>query len=100
MAGRKIDKTKTVQEKQEVKEEQEIKEEQEVTKEKEVQEKQEVKEEQFEEQEQKPKKLYATYPILFESHQYKVGEQLPTTNMEMVNAWLESETAIWRHDEV
>lgn len=47
-------------------------------------------------QEEKPKKLYAIYPILFESHQYKVGEQLPTTNMEMVEAWIEAEAAMWK----
>ncbi|WP_167955119.1 hypothetical protein [Anaerosporobacter faecicola] len=49
-----------------------------------------------EEEKEKIKKLYATYPILFESHQYKVGDQLPTTNMEMVNAWIEAEAAVWK----
>ncbi len=39
--------------------------------------------------------LVATYPILFESHQYKPGDKLPTHNLEMNEAWLEAGTAFW-----
>ncbi|SHM81733.1 hypothetical protein SAMN02746066_03403 [Anaerosporobacter mobilis DSM 15930] len=65
----------------------------------EVQEEQVQEEQSQEEQEleeEKTKKLFALYPILFESHQYKIGEQLPTHNMEMVEAWIEAEAAIWK----
>lgn len=37
--------------------------------------------------------LKAVYPILYHSHQYKVGDELPTNNPEMVSAWLEAGTA-------
>lgn len=37
--------------------------------------------------------LVAVYPILYESHQYKVGDKLPASNAEMVEAWIEAETA-------
>ena len=46
-----------------------------------------------------PKKLVATYPILYHSHQYKVGETLPANNPVMVEAWLEAGTAKWIADE-
>lgn len=59
-----------------------------------VQEEQSQEEQELEEE--KTKKLFALYPILFESHQYKIGEQLPTHNMEMVEAWVDSKAAIWK----
>lgn len=68
-------------------------------KEEKVQEEQVIEEQSQEEQEleeEKTKKLFALYPILFESHQYKIGEQLPTHNMEMVEAWVDSKAAIWK----
>ena len=69
-------------------------------KEKEQVQEEQVKEEQPKQEEElveeKTKKLFALYPILFESHQYKIGEQLPTHNMEMVEAWVESEAAVWK----
>lgn len=56
-----------------------------------------VQEEQAKEEvEEKTPKLIALYPILFESHQYKIGEQLPTHNMDMVEAWVKSEAATWK----
>lgn len=39
--------------------------------------------------------LTAVYPILYQSHQYKVGEELPTNNPDMVDAWLEAGTAAY-----
>ncbi|NFH90879.1 hypothetical protein FDA33_11830 [Clostridium botulinum] len=45
------------------------------------------------------KKLVATYPILFESHQYKIGEELPASNHDMVKTWLYAGTAKWYDDE-
>ena len=97
MPGRTINKSKAdkivkveVQE-EKVKEEQ-VQEEQ--VQEEQVQEEQSKEEQELEEE--KTKKLFALYPILFESHQYKIGEKLPTHNMEMVEAWVESEAAIWK----
>lgn len=39
--------------------------------------------------------LVALYPILYHSHQYKVGEELPANDASMVAAWLEAGTAKW-----
>ena len=46
-------------------------------------------------QEYVPKILTAVYPILYLSHQYKVGEELPANNPGMVEAWLDAGTAAW-----
>ena len=51
------------------------------------------------EEEEAPKKLVAIYPILYHSHQYKVGDTLPANNSVMVEAWLEAGTAKWIADE-
>lgn len=40
--------------------------------------------------------LVAVYPILFQSHQYKVGDTLPANYPDMVDAWLEAGTAVWK----
>lgn len=40
--------------------------------------------------------LYAKADILYCSHQYSMGEELPTDNQEMVDAWLRAGTAEWR----
>lgn len=45
------------------------------------------------------KVLVAVYPILFLSHQYKVGELLPTNYPDMVEAWLAAGTAVWADSE-
>ena len=45
------------------------------------------------------KVLVAVYPILFQSHQYKVGDALPANYPDMVEAWLEAGTAVWRKTE-
>lgn len=45
------------------------------------------------------KVLVAVYPILFLSHQYKVGDILPTNYPAMVEAWIEAGTAVWRKEE-
>lgn len=58
-----------------------------------------VEEEEIVEEEEAPKKLVAIYPILYQSHQYKVGETLPANNPVMVEAWLEAGTAKWITDE-
>lgn len=41
------------------------------------------------------KKLTALAHILFESHQYKPGDELPTHNLVMNKAWVEAGTAAW-----
>lgn len=38
-------------------------------------------------------RLIALHPILYHSHQYKVGEELPTNNLGMMVAWLAAGTA-------
>lgn len=43
--------------------------------------------------------LVALYPILYHSHQYKIGDELPTNDTEMVSAWLEAGTAEWMDGE-
>lgn len=47
------------------------------------------------EEETGKKELVAVYPILFNSHQYNVGDVLPTNYPDMVQAWLEAGTAVW-----
>lgn len=44
-------------------------------------------------------KLTATYPILYHSKQYRVGEDLPTNDPNMVQAWLDAGTAVWQDGE-
>lgn len=44
-------------------------------------------------------KLVATYPILYHSKQYSVGDSLPTNDQNMVQAWVEAGTASWQEDE-
>lgn len=41
------------------------------------------------------KVLTALYPILYLSHQYKVGDVLPANDLGMVEAWLQAGTAAW-----
>lgn len=43
-------------------------------------------------------KLIAIYPILYRSHQYEIGEELPADDSEMVQAWLDAKTAVWQDD--
>lgn len=40
-------------------------------------------------------KLTAVYPILYHSHQYQVGDELPTNDPEMTALWLEAGTAAY-----
>ncbi len=44
-------------------------------------------------------KLIAIYPILYQSHQYDVGDELPANDQDMVNAWLEAGTAKWQEEQ-
>lgn len=44
-------------------------------------------------------KLIATYPILYRSSQYEVGDSLPADDQSMVQAWLDAKTAVWQEDE-
>jgi len=44
-------------------------------------------------------RLVAVYPILFESHQYKPGDVLPTHNLDMNDAWLAAGTAVWKTED-
>lgn len=39
--------------------------------------------------------LVATYPTLYRSHQYEVGDSLPADDESMVQAWLDAGTAVW-----
>lgn len=48
-----------------------------------------------EDQESVSKILTAVYPILYLSHQYRVGEELPANDPEMVEAWIAAGTAVW-----
>lgn len=41
--------------------------------------------------------LIAVHPILYLAHQYAVGEELPTSNKAMVEAWISAGTAVWRN---
>lgn len=43
--------------------------------------------------------LVATYPILYRSHQYEIGESLPADDAKMVHAWLDAGTAVWQDKE-
>lgn len=43
-------------------------------------------------------KLTAKRPILYRSKMYKIGDQLPADNKEMVKAWLEAESAEWKDE--
>lgn len=51
------------------------------------------------ESEEVPMRLIAVSSILFESHLYKPGDELPTHNLEMNDAWIEAGTAEWRNVE-
>lgn len=44
-------------------------------------------------------KLIATHPILYQSTQYEVGQSLPAYDPDMVQAWLDAGTAVWKEDE-
>lgn len=44
------------------------------------------------------RKLIANNHILYLSHQYKPGDELPPNNQEMVDAWIEAKTAHWDGD--
>ena len=44
-------------------------------------------------------KLIATHPILYQSTQYEVGQSLPAHDPDMVQAWLDAGTAVWKEDE-
>lgn len=41
------------------------------------------------------KTLTAVHPILYLSHQYKIGDELPANDPKMVDAWLVAGTAVW-----
>lgn len=45
------------------------------------------------------KQLIAISPILFESVNYEPGDELPTYNAGLVEAWIRNGAAIWRDDE-
>ncbi len=45
---------------------------------------------------EKPQVLIALRPVLYLSHQYKIGDTLPVNNLEMVKAWIEARSAEWR----
>lgn len=46
------------------------------------------------------KKLIAVSYILFESHNYKPGDELPIHNAGLVNAWIKNGAAIWKDGEI
>lgn len=43
-------------------------------------------------------RLIAKVPVLYLSHQYKIGEELPANDRGMVDAWIEAESAFWMED--
>lgn len=43
-------------------------------------------------------KLMALIPILYLSHQYKPGEELPAGDAKMVEAWIEAKSACWKEE--
>lgn len=43
--------------------------------------------------------LTATRSVLFRSMQYEAGDALPADNQTMVDAWLNSRSAVWKDDE-
>ena len=45
------------------------------------------------------KQLIAVSPILFESVNYELGDELPTHNAGLVEAWIGNGAAIWQDDE-
>ena len=45
------------------------------------------------------KQLIAVSPILFESVNYEPGDELPTHNAGLVEAWIGNGAAIWQDDE-
>ena len=55
--------------------------------------------EETKEEEDGNKVLVAVYPILFHSHQYNIGDILPVNYPDMVQAWLEAKTAVWKQTE-
>lgn len=42
------------------------------------------------------KRLIALRYVLYLSHQYKPGDELPANNQEMVEAWVDAGSAIWK----
>ncbi len=44
-------------------------------------------------------KLIAKRNILHDGKQYKVGEELPTYNPEMVKLWIEYGSAVWENED-
>lgn len=42
--------------------------------------------------------LIAVFPILFESRNYKPGDELPTHNNRLVEAWVNNGAAVWKKD--
>lgn len=44
-------------------------------------------------------KLIAKRNILYDGKQYKVGEELPTYNSEMVKLWIEYDSAAWENED-
>ena len=44
-------------------------------------------------------RLIAKAYILFESKMYGIGEELPTKNPQIVDAWINAGTAVWKSDE-
>lgn len=44
--------------------------------------------------------LTAVHPILYLSHQYKIGDELPANDPKMVDAWITAGTAVWTPSKV
>lgn len=44
-------------------------------------------------------RLIARKPILHLSRQYMPGDELPTSDTTMMQAWIDAETAFWKDDE-
>lgn len=46
-------------------------------------------------EEDQAKVLIAQMPILYLSRQYKVGDELPASDADMVQAWISANSAVW-----
>lgn len=46
------------------------------------------------------KTLTAVHPVLYLSHQYKIGDELPANDSKMVDAWIAAGTAVWTPSKV
>lgn len=44
------------------------------------------------------KQLIALRPVLYLARQYGAGDELPTSDPDMVKAWISAKTAVWKEE--